>query len=44
METKARSRFGMWLNSFIRILRVKKREGFGSEMEAWTLMKRLGRT
>ena len=35
---------GMWLNSFVRILRVKKHGGSSSEMEAWTPMERLGRT
>ena len=41
---KAICMFGMWPNSFVRILRVKKRGGSGNEMEAWTTMERPGRT
>ena len=41
MELKTRCRFGMWPDNFIWIERVKKCEGFGSEMEAWTPTERL---
>ena len=35
METMARCRFGMWLNSFVRILRVKKLGGLDTDEETW---------
>jgi len=35
MEMKARCRFGMWLNSFVRILRVKKLGGWDTDEETW---------
>ena len=44
MEMKAICMFGMWPNSFVRILRVKKHGASGNEMEAWTPTERPGRT
>ena len=35
METMARCRFGMWLNSFVSILRVKKLGGLDTDEETW---------